>query len=347
MTSTAPHKNRRGARLSLGALSLTTLVLAALAAASTVSAGPPPNAATASWSASYVSRRSHPRPAYGWPVRPFHRQHPVRGFFGDPRIAGKVHAFHFGVDVSAPDGTAVYATMTGRAYVRASTVTIRNGGPTAFHYWHVVPTVRTGQRVCAYRTVIGHIEKTWIHVHFAESYRGRYVNPLRPGAMGPFVDDTTPLVQGMGVSDRGGGFADSPLSGRVDLSVVAADTTPLAVPAPWGDKPVSPALVRWRLRGPRGLVVAWRPAADFRLHIPNNADYDRYYAPETRQNKVYPPSKRKKEWTSRAGQYAFVLRTSWNTRAVADGAYRLEVMVTDTCGNRTTAATELVVANGV
>ena len=27
-----------------------------------------------------------PGPAYGWPVKPFHRQHPVRGFFGDPRI---------------------------------------------------------------------------------------------------------------------------------------------------------------------------------------------------------------------------------------------------------------------
>jgi hypothetical protein len=24
--------------------------------------------------------------AYGWPIKPFDQQHPVRGFFGDPRI---------------------------------------------------------------------------------------------------------------------------------------------------------------------------------------------------------------------------------------------------------------------
>src|SRR5918992_5831090 len=50
-----------------------------------------------------------PTPAgYGWPVKPFDRQHPVRGYFGDPRIGG-AHGtskqFHFGIDVSAPNGT--------------------------------------------------------------------------------------------------------------------------------------------------------------------------------------------------------------------------------------------------
>ncbi len=38
-------------------------------------------------------------PAYGWPVKPFHRQHPVRGYFGDPRVGldpdGTIHrTFH-------------------------------------------------------------------------------------------------------------------------------------------------------------------------------------------------------------------------------------------------------------
>jgi murein DD-endopeptidase MepM/ murein hydrolase activator NlpD len=53
---------------------------------------------------------------YGWPVKPFRTQHPVRGFFGDPRIGGHNGAerqFHFGVDISAPNGTPVYATITG------------------------------------------------------------------------------------------------------------------------------------------------------------------------------------------------------------------------------------------
>ena len=44
--------------------------------------------------------------SYGWPVKPFDVQHPVRGFFCDPRIGAKgSKAFHFGIDVSAPDGT--------------------------------------------------------------------------------------------------------------------------------------------------------------------------------------------------------------------------------------------------
>ena len=40
--------------------------------------------------------------SYGWPVKPFDEQHPVRGFFCDPRIGAKgSKALHFGVDVSA------------------------------------------------------------------------------------------------------------------------------------------------------------------------------------------------------------------------------------------------------
>src|SRR5262245_57312365 len=44
---------------------------------------------------------------YGWPVKPFNRQHPVRAFLNDPRIGSNGGtSFHFGIDVSAPDGTA-------------------------------------------------------------------------------------------------------------------------------------------------------------------------------------------------------------------------------------------------
>jgi murein DD-endopeptidase MepM/ murein hydrolase activator NlpD len=47
-------------------------------------------------------------------VKPFDKQHPVRGFLNDPRIQGQSAPFHFGIDVSAPDGTAVYAVEPGR-----------------------------------------------------------------------------------------------------------------------------------------------------------------------------------------------------------------------------------------
>src|SRR5262245_25820867 len=60
-------------------------------------------------------------PAYGWPIKPFRAQHPVRGFFGDPRIDvkpwGIQRQFHFGIDISAPNGTPVFATMTGTARI--------------------------------------------------------------------------------------------------------------------------------------------------------------------------------------------------------------------------------------
>src|SRR5512142_825986 len=57
-------------------------------------------------------------PAYGWPVKPFDRQHPVRAFLDDPRIGHEGgRAFHFGIDVAAQDGTAVYAVEGGILYL--------------------------------------------------------------------------------------------------------------------------------------------------------------------------------------------------------------------------------------
>src|SRR5687767_12932277 len=131
---------------------------------------------------------------YGWPVKPFHRQHPVRGFFGDPRIGGvpfgSARQFHFGVDVSAPDGTAVFATASGVVSFQPrhpDAVVITASSGVKFSYWHLVPSVRSGQVVHAYVTRIGRIARGWGHVHFSEQRGGRYVNPLRRGAMGPFV----------------------------------------------------------------------------------------------------------------------------------------------------------------
>src|SRR6476659_5780038 len=53
---------------------------------------------------------------YARPIKPFRQQHPVRGFFGDPRIAndGESRQLHFGIDISAPNGTPVYATLSGQ-----------------------------------------------------------------------------------------------------------------------------------------------------------------------------------------------------------------------------------------
>ena len=103
-------------------------------------------------------------------MKPFDQQHPVRGFFCDPRIGDKGgKAFHFGVDVSAPDGTAVYAVEGGTVHSEGAqnVAVVGAGGDHSHGYWHIIPTVRHGQRVRKH-ALLGHIAKTWGHVHFAE-----------------------------------------------------------------------------------------------------------------------------------------------------------------------------------
>jgi len=268
--------------------------------------------------------------AYGWPVKPFDRQHPVRGFFGDPRIAdghGHGRSFHFGVDVAAPDGTAVYATITGTAFVdpeRPQVVAVRSASDpnVVFAYWHIVPTVRSGQLVAAYRTVLGHIARGWAHVHFAEQQDGRHRNPLRPGAMGPYSDRTRPTIHALDVERGPGAFRHPASRGTFDLVVEVSDETPLPVARPWFGRPVMPALVRWRLRTPDGATRPWRTAADFRLGIPPNGLFGLVYAQRTRQNKPWQD-----------GRYRVVLAHGWSTQGLPPGLLTVEVAATDTRGN--------------
>jgi hypothetical protein len=217
--------------------------------------------------------------AYGWPFKPFDRQHPVRGFFGDPRIGNHGHSrqFHFGVDVSAPNGTPVYSTLTGvvsQIPGHWDALAVDGAGGVSFEYWHIVPTVRPGSRVVAYRTIVGHVEKPWAHVHFSERRNGVYVNPLRAGAMRPFVDYTEPRV----VALRRHGD---------DVVAHVADETPLLVPKPWSNLPVMPALVRWRPAG----SSRWTVAADFRWTIPGASAFGAIFAAATSQNHVRAPGR--------------------------------------------------------
>jgi hypothetical protein len=261
-----------------------------------------------------TNARPQERYAYAWPVKPFRSQHPVRGFFGDPRIAndGESRQFHFGIDISAPNGTAVYATITGTASIHplhATTILIAGRGGVEFSYWHVVPTIRSGQHVVAYETVIGHIEKPYGHVHFSESLNGRYLNPLRPGALGPYTDDTTPSVASVVVDRRSRA-----------LVAETYDRTPIAVPRPWFDLPVMPALVRWRIVDDKGRsALGWTTTVDFRYTIPPASEFDESWAPGTTQNHVRAP-----------GHYRLILVRSLDrlpTRFV------IEVGVRDTRGN--------------
>ncbi len=308
-------------RITQAAVAITAL---ALAAASAGVGGNAANASSRQISTGTVlpaprTRASTEKYAYAWPVKPFRRQHPVRGFFGDPRVAnhGESRQFHFGVDISAPNGAPVYATLTGRAYIHPlhpTTILVVADSGVEFSYWHVVPVIRGGQRVVAYKTVVGHIEAPYGHVHFSERRHGRYLNPLRGGALGPYADNTSPSVRSLSIEDT-------------MLVAEAYDETPLAVPRPWHDLPVMPALVRWRLLSKdRRPLLPWRNAVDFRQTIPSASEFDSIWADGTTQNHVREPG-RYRLHLNRAGELSELRRSS----------YVIEIVALDTRNNTTRA----------
>jgi hypothetical protein len=317
MTTADTHVNRASAvRTTL--LVLLTVLLAAVAAV----AVPDGRAA----------RTQAPVCSYGWPVKPFHRQHPVRGLFGDPRIGrdddGSIsQQFHFGIDVSAPNGTAVYATQSGTVTLPHPDVVAIVAGNREFAYWHVIPTVPSGTHAVAYRTLIGRIQEPWAHVHFAESVGGVFLNPLRPGALGPYTDATKPTVRSIRLAPDG--------AGRLDLIADVFDATPLTVAPPWAGKPVMPALVYWRLRGPEVAASGWRTALDFRETIPDASRFFAVYAAGTRQNLA-----------SVQARYRVYLARGVDLRSLPSGRYTVEVVAADGHGNSARGVVRFAVRNG-
>jgi Peptidase family M23 len=285
-------------------------------------------------------------PAYGWPVKPFGRQHPVRGFFGDPRIGlnpdgSTSRQFHFGVDVSAPNGTPVFATLSGRVSIHPEhdDVVFIDGAPgVEFSYWHVVPSVHTGDTAVAYKTVIGRVESPWAHVHFSEMRNGRYLNPLRPGAMGPYADPTRPKVTAVELERSGDAAHVSPAAagGTLDIIAEVSDAPPLPVAAPWHDMPVMPALVRWRVVGGKGVETGWQTAVDFRETIPAASAFASVFARWTRQN--HP---------NRPGRYRIFLADGWNSSQLPAGNYRIEVSACDSRNNTVVADFPLTLAKAL
>ena len=252
MTTSHPHINTRGGSRFARLL---PFVLAASGAAALL-----PSTALAS---------------YGWPVKPFDQPHPVRGLFGDPRtlfsqsptraglfFGGGLFSFHFGVDVSAPDGTPVYAVESGVVdTVSKSYVGVTCEG-VAFQYWHLTASVHVGQRIEARSTVLGRILHGAGHVHLTEIDHGRVVDPLLPGHLAPYRDRTTPWVSSIHLrrTDDGPDVVPGFVQGRVELLAEAYDTPNLPVPGEWHGLPVTPALVTWRIEQWNGKVVVPEPS---------------------------------------------------------------------------------------
>lgn len=283
---------------------------------------------------------------YNWPVRPFDQPHPVRGGFGDPRTQfagaptraglegpGKFQ-YHMGVDITAAAGTAVYAVRSGVAHIRTSeTVSVSSGAGDVFEYWHIVPSVREGQRITAFETVLGRVRPgEYEHVHLTEFRDGHAVNPLAPGHLTPYADRTTPHVESaLYVDGRGRELLPEFLRGRVQLAVTATDQPALPVPGRWNGLPVTPARISWHVERAKDakVVVPEREAFDVRERLPQ-ADFWQTYLRGTRQNMASFAGR--KMWRQ-PGVYLFRLTASFDTRQLKDDVYVLVATASDTRGN--------------
>jgi hypothetical protein len=228
--------------------------------------------------------------AYHWPVKPFNREHPIRGSFGDPRTLffgpptpetllhgdGKFQ-FHFGIDISAPNGTSVYPVETGTVTrVTDEEIDVASGSRLAFQYWHLHAAVRTGERVVASTTVLGTIARPCGHVHLTELDDNVIVNPLQAGHLTPYTDRTAPAVTAIGVQRAGE---------DIELDATADDMPSTPVQGEWTGLPVTPALVEWRLVAASGrVIVPTRVIYDVREHLPSPSMFWTVYARGTHQN---------------------------------------------------------------
>jgi murein DD-endopeptidase MepM/ murein hydrolase activator NlpD len=280
--------------------------------------------------------------AYNWPVKPFDKPHPIRGTFGDPRFhldaEGQLSAFHFGVDIVARDGAPVYAVEPGVVVRRhADSVTVGRDSGRRYGYWHIRPVVKSGTYVRLHQ-LLGHVIAGWGHVHFAESINGRYRNPLRKGALTPFVDHTIPIIASVQLLTGygGGGVDPNRVIGPIGVIAGGYDLPPLLPPAPWDVARLAPATVSWKVVSSAGVTVASSVAASFNPGLPANSLYNSIYATGTYQNKPHRP-----------GQYIFWAVHELDTAAFPDGTYTIEVQAADTRGNVGTGALQFTTANGV
>ena len=252
--------------------------------------------------------------SYGWPVKPFDQEHPIRGQLNDPRMNSPVfyssssHTFHFGVDIAAPDGTAVYAVAPGRVhYVNPSDISVRGSkGRSNFAYWHIRPIVKNGKSVRLH-ALLGYIEPGRGHVHFAENRNGHYVNPLRRGGLMPYTDTTQPTIASLSYYD--GTYHDltnAMVSATVKLTVNAFDTPQLVSNWPWAV--VTPAWIGWQLFDGNGQKIKT-----------GHWDLGSALCPLD-PLEVFAPGTLKNNWYG-AGSYNYWLGQEWDTTRVQNGTF--------------------------
>ena len=287
---------------------------------------------------------SYASAAYGWPVKPFNRQHPVRGQLNDPRMNGSTpdtstsFTFHSGVDIATRDGAAVYAVASGRVhYIGESAIAVRRPNvAVVFEYWHIVPVVSNKARVKRH-TLLGYVEQGRGHVHFAQKANKIYVNPLRRGGLTPYTDTKPPTINKVSYYDGDGAdhnLDNAVVSGKIRIVVNAYDTQELT--SNWPKAVVTPAWIGWELFDASGRKIEHKHR-DFgrKLYRVNAVDI---FAPGTLKNGM-------KKGSFVVGNYNYWIGPERNTTRIQSGAYRLIATVTDVRGNKTKKVVNFTVAN--
>ncbi len=308
--------------------------------------------------ASVAARAAAGAPGFGYPVKPFHREHPIRAYLGEPRMlfrgpptnrglmeSSGSFSFHQGVDIAAPNGTAVYPVRSGTiSAVSGGWVRVDSGDGNMFEYWHIHPLGSVGQHVDAYKTVLGRIFKPEMHVHLTEYLHGRVVNPLAPGRLGPFTDTTKPQVKSITIVSAGSRSLPNFVRGRISILANAADLPTKPVPGIWGNLPTIPERITWRIQRWTGKVVLReRTAVDFGSGDPSNADFWRIYARGTYQNMAVFG---KHYSYLQPGDYLFRLTpTPLDTRCLPDDVYDVVVTATDIRGNHSSLSLRFTIHN--
>jgi hypothetical protein len=185
--------------------------------------------------------------AYHYPIKPFRRQHPIRGNFGDPRTltteafgddtsrSPGSFTFHNGVDISAATGARVYPVVSGYARTGyGDEAIVVSEDDRVFQYFHIRPRIEPGQYVTAGRTLLGRVLPGWQHIHLTEIDGFRAHNPADPGHLEPYADHTVPFVEDLQFRDVDGHDVDPErLRGRVVIVANARDIPPIPVPGEW------------------------------------------------------------------------------------------------------------------
>jgi len=298
--------------------------------------------------------------AYPWPVKPFNKQHAVRANFGDPRTIFQMPLFqggidgpgdfnfHNGIDISAPDGTAVYPVVSGTVRrLQPLELSVETADGRTFQYVHIVPVVQLGDQVVARHTIVGYVARTYGHVHLTE-LRGTHVwNPLAKGGVGPYRDTIKPTIASITLRPWRELQDIDPLGVCGTVSIVAEtfDTPQLRVRGTFAGFHVAPAFVTWALRrAVTGKVaVQTTTVADFRQTLPTPSEFWKVYARGTYQN---APRFGARQYSLMPGRFIYELTPAgFDTRKLANGVYQISVRASDIRGNARTASQRFTVVN--